>query len=215
MSQKEQEIDIRAWVIRILKNWYWFVLSCFVFGMIGVYSYFSTTKKYSVDASIMLRSEDEALPKFEIVTSLMGMGGTKSTEDEVELLTSRDILCQVVRDLDLQTEYRKYDALKWVGQYPMHDLTVVYPPVYTDTLTRGVNIDVKVRKKDYLVKVKYGRWTRSRHKVKDLTVPFETCAGTICFSINRPNEIELGDKYHMLTLPMLPLTWNYREEEEG
>ena len=211
MSQKEQEIDIRAWVIRILKNWYWFVLSCFVFGMIGVYSYFSTTKKYSVDASIMLRSEDEALPKFEIVTSLMGMGGTKSTEDEVELLTSRDILCQVVRDLDLQTEYRKYDALKWVGQYPMHDLTVVYPPVYTDTLTRGVNIDVKVRKKDYLVKVKYGRWTRSRHKVKDLTVPFETCAGTICFSINRPNEIELGDKYHMLTLPMLPLTDAYKK----
>ena len=211
MSQKEQEIDIRAWIIRILKNWYWFVLSCAVFGAIGLYTYFSTTKKYVVDASIMLRSDDEALPKFELVTSMMGMGGTKSTEDEVELLTSRDILAPVVKELDLQTEYRKYDALKWVGQYPTHDLTVVYPPVYTDTVTRGVNIDVKVRKNDYVVKVKYGRWTRSRHKVKNLTTPFETCIGMLSFAINNPEEVEVGDKYHMHTLPMLPLIGSYKK----
>ena len=211
MSQKEQEIDIRAWIIRILKNWYWFVLSCAVFGAIGLYTYFSTTKKYVVDASIMLRSDDEALPKFELVTSMMGMGGTKSTEDEVELLTSRDILGPVVKELDLQTEYRKYDALKWVGQYPTHDLTVVYPPVYLDTVTRGVNIDVKVRKNDYVVKVKYGRWTRSRHKVNDLTTPFETCIGMLSFAINNPEEVEVGDKYHMHTLPMLPLIGSYKK----
>lgn len=211
MSQKEQEIDIRAWIIRILKNWYWFVLSCAVFGAIGLYTYFSTTKKFVVDASIMLRSDDEALPKFELVTSMMGMGGTKSTEDEVELLTSRDILAPVVKELDLQTEYRKYDALKWVGQYPTHDLTVVYPPVYTDTVTRGVNIDVKVRKNDYVVKVKYGRWTRSRHKVKDLTTPFETCIGMLSFAINNPEEVEVGDQYHMRTLPMLPLIGSYKK----
>lgn len=211
MSQKEQEIDIRAWIIRILKNWYWFVLSCAVFGAIGLYTYFSTTKKFVVDASIMLRSDDEALPKFELVTSMMGMGGTKSTEDEVELLTSRDILGPVVKELDLQTEYRKYDALKWVGQYPSHDLTVVYPPVYLDTVTRGINIDVKVRKNDYVVKVKYGRWTRSRHKVKDLTTPFETCIGMLSFAINNPEEVEVGDKYHMHTLPMLPLIGSYKK----
>ena len=211
MSQKEQEIDIRAWIIRILKNWYWFVLSCAVFGAIGLYTYFSTTKKFVVDASIMLRSDDEALPKFELVTSMMGMGGTKSTEDEVELLTSRDILGPVVKELDLQTEYRKYDALKWVGQYPSRDLTVVYPPVYLDTVTRGVNIDVKVRKNDYVVKVKYGRWTRSRHKVKDLTTPFETCIGMLSFAINKPEEVEVGDQYHMRTLPMLPLIGSYKK----
>lgn len=211
MSQKEQEIDIRAWIIRILKNWYWFVLSCAFFGAVGLYTYFSTTKKYVVDASIMLRSDDEALPKFELVTSMMGMGATKSTEDEVELLTSRDILAPVVKELDLQTEYRKYDALKWVGQYPSHDLTVVYPPVYLDTVTRGVNIDVKVRKNDYVVKVKYGRWTRSRHKVNDLTTPFETCIGMLSFAINNPEEVEVGDKYHMHTLPMLPLIGSYKK----
>jgi hypothetical protein len=159
----------------------------------------------------MLRSDEEAFPQFEMMTSMMGMGNSKMTEDEVELLTSRDILVQVVRQLDLQTEYRKYDALKWVGQYPKHDLTVVYPERFLDTITRGVHIDLKVRKHDYLVKVKYGRWQRSRHKVTDLTVPFQTCAGEMSFEFNRPGEIEAGDKYHMVTLPMLPLIDAYKK----
>lgn len=211
MSQKQQEIDIRAWIIRILKNWYWFVLSCAVFGGLGAYKYVTTTKKFDVDASIMLRSDEEAFPQFEMMTSMMGMGNAKMTEDEVELLTSRDILVQVVRELDLQTEYRKLEDMKWVGQYPKHDMTVVYPDRFLDTITRAVVIDLKVRKHDYVVKVKYGRWQRSRHKIVDLTVPFQTCAGKVSFEFNRPGEIEVGDKFHMVTMPMLPLIDSYKK----
>lgn len=211
MSQKQQEIDIRAWIIRILKNWYWFVLSCAVFGGLGAYKYVTTTKKFDVDASIMLRSDEEAFPQFEMMTSMMGMGNAKMTEDEVELLTSRDILVQVVRELDLQTEYRKLEDMKWVGQYPKHDMTVVYPDRFLDTITRAVVIDLKVRKHDYVVKVKYGRWQRSRHKIVDLTVPFQTCAGKMSFEFNRPGEIEVGDKFHMVTMPMLPLIDSYKK----
>lgn len=211
MSQKQQEIDIRAWIIRILKNWYWFVLSCAVFGALGAYKYVTTTKKFDVDASIMLRSDEEAFPQFEMMTSMMGMGNAKMTEDEVELLTSRDILVQVVRELDLQTEYRKLEDMKWVGQYPKHDMTVVYPDRFLDTITRAVVIDLKVRKHDYVVKVKYGRWQRSRHKIVDLTVPFQTCAGKMSFEFNRPGEIEVGDKFHMVTMPMLPLIDSYKK----
>jgi capsular exopolysaccharide synthesis family protein len=211
MSQKQQEIDIRAWIIRILKNWYWFVLSCAVFGALGAYKYVTTTKKFDVDASIMLRSDEEAFPQFEMMTSMMGMGNAKMTEDEVELLTSRDILVQVVRELDLQTEYRKLEDMKWVGQYPKRDMTVVYPDRFLDTITRAVVIDLKVRKHDYVVKVKYGRWQRSRHKIVDLTIPFQTCAGKMSFEFNRPGEIEVGDKFHMVTMPMLPLIDSYKK----
>ena len=211
MSQKEKEIDIRSWIIRIFKNWYWFMLSCVVFGAIGAYVYVSTTKKFKVDASIMLRSEEEAIPQFEMITSIMGMSNSKTTDDEVELLISRDILWQVVNELDLQTEYRKLESFKWIGQYPGHDLTVVYPPQYVDTMSRSVKIELKVRKNDYLVKVRYGRWTRSRHTVKDITKPFTTCIGPISFKINSPQAVEVGDKYRMMTLPMLPLIDSYKQ----
>jgi uncharacterized protein involved in exopolysaccharide biosynthesis len=111
MAQENQEIDIRAWVMRILRNWYWFALSCLLCGALGIYYYASHTRKYTVDASLMLRASDDHKGALNAeLLSMMGVGGMKQTEDEVAILTSRDILHQVIKDLDLQTEYRKKDG---------------------------------------------------------------------------------------------------------
>ena len=211
MAQETQEIDIRMWCIRILKNWYWILLSCILFGAWGIYTYLSTTPRHTVDAKIMIRTSDSdsPLPQMEML-AMMGMGGMKQVEDEVAILTSRDILTQVVRDLDLQNEYRKKRKLRWEGQYPSHDLVMVYPETFLDTIKRTVRLEMKVRKNDYLVKVQYGqRWNFSRHKVKDVTVPFETCAGKIAINFNKP--LEKGDKYRVVTMPMLPAVDKYTQ----
>ena len=146
MAQETQEIDIRMWCIRILKNWYWILLSCIVFGALGIYTSLSTTPRHAVDAKIMIRSNDSdsPLPQMEML-AMMGMGGMKQVEDEVAILTSRDILTQVVRDLDLQNEYRKKRNLRWEGQYPSHDLTMVYPETFLDTITRTVQLELRVQ----------------------------------------------------------------------
>lgn len=211
MTQDNKEIDIRFWIIRILKNWYWFVLSCAIFGAIGIYKYVTTTKKFKVDAHIMIRTTEESFSQVDIM-DVMGMGNSKKTADEVELLLSRDIMLQVIDELELHTEYRKLDKMKWMGQYPHRDLTIVYPPTFLDTTRFAVNLELKVRKEDYIVKVQYGRWwwNRSRHKVKDITKPFETCATTIYFDINNKPEIEVGDKYRLTTLPRLSLVEMYK-----
>ena len=208
MAQETQEIDIRTWIIRIVHNWYWFLLSCILFGALGVYTYFATTSKYTVDAKLMIRNNDSESPLGQMeMLSMLGMGGTKQIEDEVAILTSRDILTQVVRELDLQSEYRKKRKLKWVGQYPSRDLTVVYPEMFLDTTKKPVQVQIKARKNNYLVKVKYGRWDFSRHKVNDLTQPFSTCAGDIAFQLNKP--IQQGAEYTIMTLPMLPAVDKY------
>ena len=208
MAQETQEIDIRTWIIRIVRNWYWFLLSCILFGALGVYTYFATTSKYTVDAKLMIRNNDSESPLGQMeMLSMLGMGGTKQIEDEVAILTSRDILTQVVRELDLQSEYRKKRKLKWVGQYPSRDLTVVYPEMFLDTTKKPVQVQIKARKNNYLVKVKYGRWDFSRHKVNDLTEPFSTCAGDIAFQLNKP--IQQGAEYTIMTLPMLPAVDKY------
>ena len=62
MTQEKDQIDVRAWIIRILKNWYWFVLSCAIVGALGIFKYYTTTPKFRVDASIMLRDKQENLP---------------------------------------------------------------------------------------------------------------------------------------------------------
>lgn len=211
MAQDTQEIDIRMWCIRILKNWYWIILSCILFGCLGIYKYFSTTPRHTVDAKIMIRTGDTDSPLAQMdMLAMMGMGSMKQTEDEVAILTSRDILSQVVRDLDLQSEYRKKRKLRWEGQYPSRDLDVVYPETFLDTTKRTVHIEMKVRKNDYLVKVRYGmRWNMSRHRVKDLTIPFSTCAGDIAFRFNKP--LEKGEAFRIVTMPMLPAVDKYTQ----
>ena len=210
MAQQTQEIDIRLWCKRLLKNWYWFFISCFLFGVWGIYKYFSSTKQYPVDARIMIRSTDPEMemPQMEVM-QMMGFGGSKQVDDEVAILTSRDILTQVVQELDLQSEYRKKRNLRWEGQYPSRGLTVVYPEQFLDTTTKFVRVKLRVRKNYSVVRVQYGQWDFSRHRVKDITQSFTTCAGEISFKLHAP--LEAGDKYNILTLPILPVVDKYAQ----
>lgn len=207
-----QEIDIRLWITRILKNWYWFVIGCIIAGGLGVRHYFSTTYKFTVDSEVVLRENDAAsmLPQADLL-NMLGFGGGKAIADEMLVMNSRDMMRQVIDGLGLQTEYRKKEGLRWLGQYPGRDLSVVYPTHFVDTMLRVAKISIKVRRNDYLVRVNYGRFVNSRHKVKDLTVPFETCAATLCFDIHNLEGMREGDCYHIVTYPRLPLVNAYCE----
>lgn len=207
-----QEIDIRLWITRILKNWYWFAIGCIIAGGLGVWHYFSTTYKFTVDSEVVLRENDAAsmLPQADLM-NMLGFGGGKAIADEMLVMNSRDMMRQVIDGLGLQTEYRKKEGLRWLGQYPGRDLSVVYPTHFVDTMLRVAKISIKVRRNDYLVRVNYGRFVNSRHKVKDLTVPFETCAATLCFDIHNLEGMREGDCYHIVTYPRLPLVNAYCE----
>lgn len=212
MAQEMQEIDIRLWITRILKNWYWFVIGCIIAGGLGVWHYCSTTYKFTVDSEVVLRENDAAsmLPQADLM-NMLGFGGGKAIADEMLVMNSRDMMRQVIDGLGLQTEYRKKEGLRWLGQYPGRDLSVVYPTHFVDTMLRVAKISIKVRRNDYLVRVNYGRFVNSRHKVKDLTVPFETCAATLCFDIHNLEGMREGDCYQIVTYPRLPLINAYCE----
>lgn len=207
-----QEIDFRLWLNRILKNWYWFVISCAVVGLLGLWIYASTTKKFMVDAEIILQQSDAkmVLPQAELM-SMLGMGGGSSLADEIRVMSSRDLINKVVVDLALQTECRKKDGLQWKGQYPKLDISVVYPTMFLDTMQKTAEIYIKVRKDDYLVKVKYGRFNTSKHVVNDLTIPLETSATTLSFDVHHMEELEVGDCYYFRTTPRIYLVNAYRD----
>lgn len=210
MAQEMQEIDVRRWISRILKNWYWFVISSVIMGGFGVLHYFSTTYKFTVDSEIILRETDATsmLPQADLM-NMLGFGGGKAIADEMLVLNSRDLMQKVIDEMGLQTEYRKRVGRKWCGQYPGRDLSVVYPTNFMDTMLRVAKISIKVRKNDYLVRVNYGRFVNSKHEVKDLTVPFETCATTLCFNIHNSENMQVGDCYRIVTYPRLPLVNDY------
>lgn len=196
MKQENKEIDVRAWLVRILNNWYWFALSVLVCGALGVLYYYSSTLKYNVEAEIMLRDANNGNAFMQSdMLDILGMNGEKFVDDEIAVLTSRDMFSRVIQDLNLQFEYRKKDGLRWVAQYPKADLGVVCAPEFLDTLRTTTRLDIKVRESDYVVKVQRGRSQHSKHVVKDLTKPFKTCVGEISFNVLRPDEVVKGAQY--------------------
>lgn len=210
VQDKNQEIDIRAWVIRIIKNWYWFALSCAVCCCLGVYHYMSSNKMYIVDANIMIRtSETETSPQGELM-HMMGFGESKIVEDEVVIMTSRDMFCNIVSDLGLQIDYRKKVGFKWVGQYQKSDLSIVCPPKYLDTLTAGYNVSIKVRANDYKVKVKKGRFVSETYKIKDISKPFNTFVGDLCFVVT--DTIVKGDEFIINVMPRMVAATIYQNQ---
>lgn len=210
IQDKSQGIDIRAWIARLIKNWYWFVASCAVFMMIGLYVYLSTPKEFTVKAEIMLRDQDNgsAFMQAEML-SMMGMGGLKLVDDEIAILTSRDIISNVISDLNLQFDYRKKNFLKWSGQYPKSDLSVVCPPSFIDTLISSVTIDVKVCDDYHVVKVTYGKQSR-KYTVSYLSEPIETFVGLLSLDVLRPDEVQVGDQYRIKIYPMTAAINRYR-----
>ena len=210
MAQENQEIDLKKWFFKLLKNWYWFVLCGVLFGVFGLYYYYSHTYKFVVDGQIMLRSS-EADPMSFIgsdMLRLVGMGGSKSLEDEIAIMTSRDMFDQIIRELDLRTEYRKKKGLRWVGQYPSHDITVNYPQNFLDTAQWITDIYIKARKNDYLVKVEYGK-LKSRHVVTDLAQVIPTCACNLSFTSRVP--VLPGDAFKVYTQPRLIAIDSYKQ----
>jgi capsular exopolysaccharide synthesis family protein len=181
--------------------------------VIGLYVFFSTPNEFEVKAEIMLRDEDNgsAFMQTEML-SMMGMGGLKLVDDEIAILTSRDIIANVISDLNLQFDYRKKDFLKWRGQYPASDLSVACSPLYLDTLTRPVSIEVKVRDDNYVVKVKYGKRQSSKHVVSNLSESIETCAGILSLDINNPKAVETGNQYRIKIYPLTTAVNIYRNK---
>ena len=211
MVQDTKEINIRAWVLRILNNWYWFALCAILLGLYGLYDYMSTTNKYEVKSEIILRGTDNgsAFMQSELV-DLLGLKGNRSVDDEIVVFTSRDAISRVVTDLNLQVEYRKKMGLRWVGQYSANDLELNCSDGFLRRLQRATVVTIKVRKNDYVVRVKYGRYERSRHIVDNLQDPFMTCAGRLSINVANPKDVERNDQYRITMYPLLSAVNKYK-----
>lgn len=211
-AQENNMIDIKGIILSLLKKWYWFVLSCIVCGGLGILYYFATTPTFLVDSEVLFRSTEEgvSIPGADML-QMIGLGGSKKIDDEIVMMTSRDVLIQVIHGLDLQTTYMVKRGLRWEGQYAGEcDLHVEYPPMFLDTMRNGVNIKLKVRKNDYVVKIRTRQFHTKRFVVKSLNEPLQTEIGPVRIEVLKP--LEAGTSYYMNTALMLNKVKFFKKE---
>jgi len=188
-------MDIKEIISWTLKHWWWFVISVFVCALFAAARFFTETPVYEVRASLMLRHVSEKGKGPDEMMQAMGFKDNKVTGDEVQVLSSRDLMGRVVDKLNLCTTYSYKRKYKWTEFYNS-GFEVVLP----DTTYRLVTVDVKIKKDDgkYYVKVKPYQKRREKFVVNDLSAPILTKIGYVKISI--PKSAKEG-RYRAVFIP--------------
>ncbi len=195
-------IDVREIINKSLKKWYFFFISVVICVGLAVLYYFSTTPKFMVSSTIMIRDAEEGLGDMlpSGLSSMMNIGSGGTVEDELEIINSRSVMYQTIKNTDTQTEYRFKKGLRWVEQYPQPAILVIYEPYFVDTTHWVVSMELKSKKNGYVLDVEWGEDYESHHKFASLDESIETCFGVVRFQQNR--SFGIGDKMRVKTVPM-------------
>ncbi|WKZ65114.1 MAG: polysaccharide biosynthesis tyrosine autokinase [Flavobacteriales bacterium] len=137
-------IDLRAIVRKLLAKWWWFVITCGLAGAVGVAYLKTTPKSYRVEAK-MLMGEGSRTGFGQKEDFLKGMSlvrGNSQLEDDIAVLTSRNMVVRTLRKLDFGISY--YTTRQFLTQ-EHHE----FPPfrVFLDSVAvqvTGVPIHVRV-----------------------------------------------------------------------
>jgi len=189
-------MDIRAIISWTLKHWWWFLISVALCVIVAGAVFYTSSYKYSVRATLMLRHVSESSDGPDELMQLMGFRDNKVAGDEVKVLSSRDLMGRVVDELDLTTSYYKLHHGKVMEQFPNHDLTVVFP----DTTYCMVTVEVKVKEGGYKIKVKPYNEMAEYFRVSDLSASLDSKLGPIYVSI--PKSVKKGH-YRAVFLPRI------------
>ena len=129
-------MDIKELISWSWKHKWWFVISLVLCLGLGALYFFSKTPVYTVRSAIMLRTPDVKTQQGELM-SLMGADANKSASDEIEVLTSRDIMEQIVDSFHLNLIVEKREHLRWIPVFPYPDFVLAYDqPVKEKTIVR-------------------------------------------------------------------------------
>lgn len=200
-QQDIQEFDYIKLFFHCLHKWYWFVICAAVCFGVAILYVKHKTKVFATTSTIMIRT-DNNMSRSSLQTDmleLMGYQTSKIIDDEIQIITSHTIMEQTVRALNLQTEYRKKEGLRWVGQYPNPDVLLTFQPGALDTL-QYLSIDLERTETDYVIDITYRQSTYKIH-TQSIQEPILTSAGLLTFTEMRL--LKPGDIMRMVTLPVV------------
>lgn len=105
-QEKEEDFNLKLFLLKYLRHWYWFVLALVV-ALGGAFFYLQfTVPIYKVSASILIKDEKKGIGGGnEMLKELDLFNGNKIVENEMEVLKSRSLMEKVVDGLNLTVSY--------------------------------------------------------------------------------------------------------------
>ena len=114
LQEKEEKVDLRKTIAKYLNKWPWFVASVLI-CILGAYIYLRySVPKYQTKTTLKFdKKESDLTSALADLSNLgTGLGNSDELKSEAAVVTSRPILMQVVKNLNLNVEYFNTGEIK-------------------------------------------------------------------------------------------------------
>jgi len=160
-TNTEDKIDILSAIFLFLHHWRLILVVVLIALMVGVCYTFITPKKYLATTSILLTEEGSGNKGSSGNFDLESIGlltTTNNIDNEIALLSSPDIMLQVVNDLKLHYSYYIKDKFREIDIYRNSPYLV---KLDNDSVLLGTGIEFSIVKKDnrYYIDGKYSEYS--------------------------------------------------------
>ncbi len=182
---KNNSINIIELLINYKKHWYLFV-GCFVLAALLAVVYLKKTEPiYLIYSNLIINDEEKAgagggfqaslLKNF---SSLGGMIGGGTVDDEIVVLTSHSLMREAVQDLGLNVSYDVKKRFFYKTAYDNSPITISTQPSILDTLSVGLQVKMVMSKDGELeVNMKKGWRTIAKEKSRKFPLLLNTKYG--------------------------------------
>lgn len=184
MNKKSDKIDFSRTIYEMKQRWYYYLIAfVFIMGFVAFYMY-KKNADYLFHANILIEQEDGGgaaaggMAQMMRTFSLGSIGGG-SVDDEILVMQSHSLFCEMISELKLNRTYREEIAMKNYSLYKKSPVVLLAPDELFDTLKSGFQMTVKLRP-DGLADVKA---TKGILK----TTLFEKSGATLPLTINIPS----------------------------
>ena len=212
-NEEESSFDFRTIFTMVVLNWQWFVLSILIFFFGAMIYLRYTTPVYQVSVKMLIKDEDSRNRRSNQMLANMKdlgfMSNSNGIENEIEILQSKILAEEAVKNLKIYTDYYSDGRVKKVFMYKTQPINVDIDPLslgkMDDTL-RIINMTITKEAKEYKVKGMVVGPQNQEH-------PFETSfnafpsvrkisAGTLTFTKGPGKQLEDGTSLHVNISPV-------------
>jgi len=198
-NTEEDVIDIREIVFQYLAHWKWFVFSGFVCLFFALLYLRVTMPVYDISSVIMINDEKRGTGSISELSLFDGMSmfGNTSTDNEIEVLKSRSLIRDVIRDLGLHIGYTEKGFLRKRNLYKSSPVLADVSMFNVDALFSPLQITLEDLETDKIsVTVKTtdanGNKTEFSNTYSSFPIALETPYGKILLQRSE-NEIQSGN----------------------
>ena len=220
---EKSRLNFQTIYAALVLNWQWFLLSLIICFCVALIYLRYAEPVYEVSARMLIKDENRKRNTNQMLAGVEDLGFlTNSTgiDNEVEVLKSRVLLRDVVKDLKLYTEYRSAGRVQNHIVYQTQPVIIDLDPEHLDSL------DFNLLEKTQWFKMKVWREGRKYmvegsamenktelkafiHKADSLPTSFKTPLGIITVTENAGREFEPGKTYLVTIRPPMQVATEY------